>query len=207
MKPSERRELKQRQQEMREAAEREAEQERLREQQNTASEDGHSESEQSEPKNESSGYVRKEGFFQSNVRLITAIITISVLLILIGPYNIFHIVRDLSERSNQVTDRDDLTLEHVFNIAEFGDNISWGNFQNFNYNDQSFKTDDGDFVKREYPVKGTEFMVLVGGKSLREWPSFVYLIDYDSGELIDMRSENARKFVEELNEKKQEQKE
>ena len=41
MKPSERRELKQRQQEMREAAEREAEQERLREQQNTASEDGH----------------------------------------------------------------------------------------------------------------------------------------------------------------------
>lgn len=210
MKPSERRALREKQEQMRSEAEQDALQKQspaeTEKSSETASHDG--EEYVYRPKNvKEIKYVRKEGFFQANVRLITAIITIAVLLILIGPYNVFDIAEDISERRNTVTDREALTMQDVFNISEYGDNISWGHFNNFNYNDQSFRTAEGEFCKREYPVRGTNYVVLVGGKGFKSWPAFVYLIDYDSGELIDIRRENAEKFVDSLESAKQEQKE
>lgn len=216
MKPSERRALIQQREQQRKEAEKEAERE-AREQgmsAQTPKEEENAPADSDRPiktdengGERSKGKARREGFFQSNVKLITFLITVSVLLLLIGPYNIYDMVKDISERADRVTDRQALTMDDVYKISEYGDNISWASFNSFNYIDQSFKTSEGEFVKREYAVKGTNYAVLVGGKGLKEWPAYVYLIDYESGELADIRREDARKFVEDVESIKQEQKE
>ena len=63
--------------------------------------------------------TRKEGFFQSNVKLITFIITVSLLFMVIGPFSVIRIV-EMVEESRHYKDGKAITVEEIKDIANAG---------------------------------------------------------------------------------------
>lgn len=145
---------------------------------------------------------RKEGFVQSNVRIITFVICL-LFLIPICLFGVDTLVK--KKRGETVTNKDTLTMENVYFLAEQGNQITWGYFERYNYTDRSISHQGVTTVVREYDVSGTELTVRVVGNNIAKgYPDQVRLIDYWSGEYADIR--NGRDAVEDLIKKIQENK-
>ena len=136
---------------------------------------------------------RKEGFFQANVRLITFIITAAVVIVL-GPWGIDMLIAS-EKQTHSVTDRKDISVEEVYAVHDYASQIKWTYFDKFNYEDHSYYTNWEKYIVREYKVAGTRLVLKVGGPQKLKYPQFVQLIDYDTGDYVDVLAENPRHFV------------
>ena len=138
-------------------------------------------------------YKRKEGFFQSHIRLITFIITATLVLTVLGPLGIDMLVA--AKKDKVVNNKKDIDITTVYSIYDNADVIEWKNFRNFNYTDYSYDAKNGEYYVREYPISNSRLVLKVGGSSLNTQPDYVYLIDYRSGEYIDVLKNDPRDFV------------
>ena len=138
-------------------------------------------------------YKRKEGFFQSHIRLITFIITATLVLTVLGPLGIDMLVA--AKKDKVVNNKKDIDITTVYSIYDNADVIEWKNFRNFNYTDYSYDAKNGEYYVREYPISNSRLVLKVGGSSLNTQPDYVYLIDYRSGEHIDVLKDDPRDFV------------
>lgn len=206
MKPSERRAMEAEKRAMREAADRErehekranrAERSRDDDEQINANADFYKLAEE-EIEVKGDGH-HKEGFFQSHVRLITFIITVTLLLTVIGPWGIDKLVDATREEvfGKDVEDKTSLTLSAVVLLSEMGYDMGWSSLEKFNYTDYSFEKEGKTTYLREYEIEGTTLVLRVGGSSLTSSPDYVRLIDYFNGESVDdIRKESITAFIE-----------
>ncbi len=143
-------------------------------------------------------YKRKEGFFQSHIRLITFIITATLLLTVLGPLGVDMIVA--AKNNKTVNNKEDISISTVYSVYDNAEVIEWKNFRNFNYTDYSYDSDTGTYQVREYPISNSRLVLKVGGPSLSNRPDYIYLIDYRSGEHIDVFREDPRDYVKQMEE-------
>ena len=138
--------------------------------------------------------MRKESFFQNNVKLITFIVTVTLLFALIGPFSVIRIIK-IVEESRHVRDAEDITIAEIKQIAKSKPYITWSQFEGYNYEDQSTKTT----TVREYMVKEKGFSLVVRGeKSDTVYPDNVHLLysDDNGTTFIDIRKDNINGFIE-----------
>ncbi len=142
---------------------------------------------------EETPYKRKEGFFQAHIRLITFIITATLVLTVLGPLGVDMLV---ASRNNKTVDNmKDIDIETVYAIYDNATVIEWKNFRNFNYTDYSYDNKDGKYIVREYPVSSSRLVLKVGGSSLDPHPDYAQLIDYRTGKYVNVLIEDPRDFV------------
>ena len=131
MKPSERRALEAEKRAQREAEARERE---LTEEKTEKAQKEQPSAEESETtpdiKADEKPYRRKEGFFQSHIRLITFIITATLILTVFGPLGVDMLVAAKNDKI--VNNKEDISIETVYKIYDLYDSVQWGSFKNFN---------------------------------------------------------------------------
>lgn len=149
------------------------------------------------------GYHR-EGFFGSHIRLITFIITITLVLTVLGPWGIDILVSKSREgwtKTEGVTDLKDITIEDVLRLEESG-NITWESLSSYNYTDSSYEKKGKTTYNHKYYFAESENLCLeVIGYSNKGRPDIVRLIDYNSPDgmesFVDLYKESGEKFLEE----------
>ena len=136
---------------------------------------------------------RKEGFFQSHVRIITFVIATIVVLIL-GPLGIDMLIAS-EKQVNKVTNLEDITLQEVYAVHDNAAIIKWEYFEDFNYEDHSRTVDGEKYLAREYPIAGTSLVLRVEGFEDKPYPEIIRLIDYTSGKHVNVLTDDPRDFV------------
>lgn len=141
-------------------------------------------------------YKRKEGFFQSHVRLITFIICVVLILTVLGPWAIDTLVA--RKRGKIIDNKQSLTVETVIALADKENYIEWRDLEKYNYTDRGYSTPEGRYEVREYPILRSDIVLSVGGKKASGYPDYVRLIYYRGGKHIDLRKGSAeiRAFIE-----------
>lgn len=141
-------------------------------------------------------YERKEGFFQSHVRIITFIICMVLILTVLGPWGIDKLVE--KGRNKVVNDQKDMTVDTIYMIWDNVGEITFSSFDNFNYTDLSYDSKNGEYFVREFPIENTDLVLKVGGADMNKAPDYAYLIHYDrdGSSYIDVMKENPREFLE-----------
>ncbi len=135
----------------------------------------------------------RQSLWQTYPKLITFIICMLVFLIL---FNVRTISDAIEEKRNRVDDKTNISMKTVFLLSDMGIEVDWIHFQKYNYTDISYKIDGKNYIKREYPVGDTGYIIWVGGESTSKDPEYVYLIDFEgTGEVIDIRKKDAEAFV------------
>ncbi len=140
-------------------------------------------------------YKRREGFFQSHVRLITFLIT-GTLVFVAFCFGIDGYVKKLND--NIVHSVQDIDMQSVFSVYDNAEVIEWKNFKNFNYEDHGYETENGKYYVREYPISDSRLVLKVGGPAIRNRPEYVQLIDYRTGQYINVFNEDPRDFIRTL---------
>ena len=143
-------------------------------------------------------YKRKEGFFQAHVRLITFIITTLLVMTVLGPLGIDMLVA--SKNNKGVTNRKDMEISTVYLVHDNAAIIEWKNFDKFNYTDLSYEHQNGRYTVREYPIANSRLVLKVGGPDSRVHPEFIQLIDYTSGQYVNVLVDDPRDFVSTIEE-------
>ncbi len=143
-------------------------------------------------------YKRKEGFFQAHIRLITFIITATLVLTVLGPLGVDMLVASKNNRG--VENLEDMSIDTVYTIHKNADAIEWKNLKKFNYSDYSYDSDSGKYIVREYPIADSRLVLKVGGPKLASKPEFIQLIDYRSGQYVNVLAEDPRDFVRSIEE-------
>lgn len=138
-------------------------------------------------------YKRREGFFGAHIRLITFIITATLCLTVLGPLGIDMLVA--SKNSKGVTNLKDMEISTVYLIHDNAAIIEWKNFKSFNYSDYSYENDSGKYTVREYPIADSRLVLKVGGPNSKNHPEFIQLIDYKTGEYVNVLVDDPRDFV------------
>ena len=142
-------------------------------------------------------YKRREGFFQSNVRLITFIIAGALVLFVLGPLGIDMLIA--SRNAQTVSNKQDISINAVCAIYDKGGNITWDYFDNYNYTDYSDKSNG--VRTREYPIKDSRLVLRVQGDADSNHFVYARLIDYTGNgdgvdQYIDVLIEDPRDFFE-----------
>lgn len=199
MKPSERRALEAEKRAQREAAERE----KYLEKRSSKKEEPAKEEQETERVNMNASYVKppeeeievkgdgyhRESFFGRNVKLITFIICMALILTVLGPWGIDMLVEKNRAQfvDNQINNKIALTVSGLELLADMGKSLTWDDLANLNC---TVFEDSKDIVK-EYPIEGTYLTLRVEGTSSSQYPEIVRLIHYDSGEYVnDIRTQS-----------------
>ena len=135
---------------------------------------------------------KTETFFSNNSRLIAFIITSVLIITVFSPFAIDMLLERLDDNKT-VTDKKDMTIQHVYVISENYGSITWKSFEQFNYTDMS--RDDGKYYTREYPISDGKFVLKVGGKTMSGQPEYMYLISLIDDKYINLAQDNVKKFV------------
>ena len=133
--------------------------------------------------------MRREGFIQSNVKLITFIICMVVFL---GAATIIPLVHWLDHRT-EVKGETPMKLEDVISISSKKKFISWDDFEGYVYTDQS----SGKVREHMYLISGTDYVLMVSGpKSDKKYPDSIVLCDLNNTSYtMDLTSGNIQAFL------------
>lgn len=146
------------------------------------------------------GYHR-EGFFGSHVRLITFIITLTLVLTVLGPWGIDMLVSRSRETwaGGNIEEGILMDADRVIALSEMGYTMTWKNLEGYSYEDSSYTKKGKTTYNHKYNFEESEMLCLeVISSQDTGSPDIVRLIDYESGEYIDIREESAREFLERL---------
>ena len=133
--------------------------------------------------------MRKEGFFQSNVKLITFIVCMAIFL---GSAIIIPLVHFYGERT-VVKGEISMQLDDIIAIAGKKQYISWKDFENYVHTDYS----SGSTREHMYVISGTQYVVMVSGpKSDKNYPDTVIICDLNNTSyFIDLTVDNIQLFL------------
>ena len=120
---------------------------------------------------------KTETFFSANVKLITFLVTIAVLLALIGPWSVFQIKRWIEANQEEQQQEVLMSAEQLDRIVARGENLTWADFDGLTYDVISEKT----IYIRKYNGEDGNFYLLV--TSLKEGTAIesVLLVDVANG--------------------------
>ena len=124
------------------------------------------------------GYHR-ESFFGSHIRLITFIITITLVLTVLGPWTIDYLVtksRDGWAKTGGEQNLVDITIDDILRI-ETTESYTWKAFEGFNYVDTS---DGGDYMREYFFAESENLSVKIISATGSGKPDIILLIDYNS---------------------------
>ena len=144
------------------------------------------------------GYHR-ESFFSNHVRLITFIISITLVLTVLGPWGIDMLVSKSRQEWNGDNSQEGkkLTVNIVIALSDKGYDMTWADLNGFGYEDSSYTKKGKTTYNHKYSFEESESLCLeVIGSTNTGSPDIVRLIDYGSGEYIDIRKEAADAFLE-----------
>ena len=115
---------------------------------------------------------RTENFFTANVRLITAVVTIAVLLALIGPWSVFKLIEwyDATHEAETEVLISDKALERI--VAK-GKDLNWVDFDGYTYD---VIADDLAYIC-SYEVEGGRYCLWVTSAAYGSRVESVLLID------------------------------
>lgn len=143
--------------------------------------------------------VRKEGFVQSHIRLITFVVCMALMLTVLGPWGIDRYIESGRNGNRVVDNKVDIDMESVYSISQSSGAVALNSLDGYNYEDLSYETSSGKYYIREYPIDGSALKLKVGALSLSDRPDYLYLIDYRSGKYANIMEEDAETFVDGLN--------
>ena len=135
--------------------------------------------------------MRKEGFFQSRVKTITFIACIAIFLV----FGILITVIPVIRRQDKTYGEIQMTLEDAGRIALKKQYITWNDFDNFIYKDQSTR----DIRQHLYIIKadGETYAIMVTGpKSDKTYPDNVIFYNTKAGSTyIDLTTDDFAEFL------------
>ena len=133
--------------------------------------------------------MRKEGFFQSHVKLITFIICMVVFL---SAATVIPLVHWLDERT-VVRGDTPMTLEDVIAISSKKQYISWDDLEDYIHVDQSH----GQTREYMFSVADTTYVLMATGpKSDKKYPDSVLLCDVENTSyVIDLTVDNIQQYL------------
>ena len=143
------------------------------------------------------GYHR-EGFFSNHSRLIAFIITAALVIFVIGPLGIDMLVAySRGERLGQVKNEGrTMTVDDLINLSAKGDSVTWVDLDDYRYTDSSYTKEKKTTYNHKYYIYENDSLCLeVIGSDKNQKPDIVRLIDYESGDFIDIRIKDARAFL------------
>ncbi len=116
---------------------------------------------------------KTENFFTANVKLITAVVTIAVLMALIGPWSVFRIKRQYDAMREQ--NRDDVLISAATldALVARGPALTWRDFDGFSYRVIS----DGIVYICQYDVEGGDYYLWVTSAAKGTSIESVLLVD------------------------------
>lgn len=138
-------------------------------------------------------YVRRRtvsDFFFEHVKLITAILTIIVVLSLVLITDVVGIVEGIVEEQRQ-SQYDPLTMPYVEGLWDRAEPITWSDLARFRRHISRAQ----DSVTWTLEVKGTPYQVMISGVSTEKPPVYVYLYDMDTGDRVDLNKEDLQEFL------------
>ena len=117
-----------------------------------------------------------ETFFTANVKLITAVVTILVILALIGPWSVFKII-EWYDATQEETVEVLITEQDFDRIVARGSELNWVDFDGFTY---EVVSDDYAYIC-QYDVEGDRYYFWVTSKEKGSRVESVLLIDKQNG--------------------------
>lgn len=118
-----------------------------------------------------------ETFFTANVKLITAVVTIVVLLALIGPWSIFKIVEWYDATHEEATEVL-ISEQERERLVEKGPELNWVDFDGYTY--KVIAEEQGYYIC-QYDVEGDRYYFWVTSKEKGSRVESVLLIDKENG--------------------------
>lgn len=134
---------------------------------------------------------RTSNFFFEHVKLITAILTIAVIIALVLITDVVGIVEKLMTEREQ-EGRATITLAQVQSLADRAEPITWGDLAPF----RRRETDAKDSITWSLDVKDTPYRIMISGISTEKPPVYVRLYDMKSGQHVKLDRENLLDFIE-----------
>ena len=132
-------------------------------------------------------------FLFEHVKLITAIISILVLVGLVVATDVVSFVEDMVH-ANEQAGKKPLTLTYVEGLTKKSDPVTWSDLEGFvRYAQSEVK----DSVTWFFKVEGTPYEIWISGVSTDREPTYVKLFDMMTGGEMDIRKGNLDKFMEE----------
>ena len=117
-----------------------------------------------------------ETFWTANVKLITFIVCMAVLLATIGPWSVFQIVKWYEAREAEQNEVP-VTQEQLDALVAKGDRLSWVDFDGFTY---EVIAEDIAYI-RKYPGENDRFYLLVTSSGSTAPIESVLLVDVENG--------------------------
>lgn len=149
--------------------------------------------------NTESGTPRKEGFFQSHIRLITFIVCMVLIVTVLGPWGIDMLVSQ--KRNDTVKGERLMTVDTVNAIYDSVGSITFKSLEDFTYTDLSLKS---GYIIREYPIEGTDVVLKIGAAKLTANPDYMHLIDYEyNTPRVNIMEDDPESFFIEYEERRQ----
>lgn len=132
-------------------------------------------------------------FLFEHVKLITALITIVVVISLVVATDVASLVENWMIRSEQVGKKP-LSLTYVEGLTKKSGPITWADFEDFiRYNQSEAKNSITWFFK----VEGTPYEIWISGVSTDQAPTYVKLFDMTTGGEMDLAKGNLDQFMKE----------
>lgn len=119
---------------------------------------------------------KTETFFSANVKLITAIITLSVVLALIGPWSVFQIKKWYEARQAEATEVL-ITEQALEDLVARGTKLNWVDFDGYTY---KVIADEIVYIC-QYDVEGGNYYLWVTAPAKGSTVESVLLIDVQNG--------------------------
>ncbi len=130
-------------------------------------------------------------FFYDHVKLITAVLTASLVISLVVITDLDNLVIDMVNRIEQ-GDKQPLTMDYVRALSEKNGPIVWQDLEDFSRYNESDATDSLTWF---FKVKGTNYEVWISGSGTRYTPTYVHLYDMTTGAELDLNKGDLDAFL------------
>ncbi len=132
-------------------------------------------------------------FYFEHVKLITAVVTIALIMTLIGATGVVAFFEELAERQEQAGKKP-LTITYVEGLTKKSGPITWADLEDFaRYNTSDAKNSVTWFFR----VQDTPYEIWISGVSTDKAPTYVKLFDMTTGAEMDVKGGDLDKFIEE----------
>ena len=138
----------------------------------------------------------REGFIQSHIRLITFFVTVILVIFVLSPIGIDLFIANRRDKS--VSGGENMTLNTVYAIHDNADNMKWSYLEKYSYTDYSYDSKNGKYLVREYSIADSRLVLKVGGSSVGTALDYAHLINYSTGDYIDVLKNDPRDFVKSI---------
>ncbi len=145
-----------------------------------------------QPKTPAGTAGKTETFGSRHVKLITFLVCLGIFLAVFGPFSVFRIVRAVEESKQNAADagKKTMTMQTVRGLSLQGNDVTWKLLDDFAYENRSTKK----FHLRVYTLEDG-YEVWAGGEPDSKKPSYLYLVDGENGNRLEIRNGDIDAFL------------